>query len=324
MKNVYFIFGDDFNLVTERVNEISVGLKNPQIEKIELKESEDLEQFFLYETNLQLFPANMLLQINLSSKCFKNLEKGPGQFISFLDKLSIIKTIIILFYTEKLDKGIKKQILESPFISSFGDRLIIEQFYKLKPWQTDQIKLFVNKTINKYNLKIDDGALNLFIDCFREKLDYIPQELKKIQTYLLPDNFITYELINKMYYVSVNVDDLYNSIINKNKTSLKLLNDELNKDQTPVYLLALLQFKFRQALQIKYYSEHVNDTNKISKLMGIHSFIVQKELSNLKNITSKRLKEILYILSNIEYKMKTGIINSEYALDLFALTAKAF
>lgn len=320
MKKIYFIIGDDFNSITERVNEISIELYNPIVEKIELKELKDLEQFYLHETNLQLFPVNIILQINLSSRCLKYLEKEASQFISFLNTLSIIKTIIILFYTDKMDKSIKKQILESPLISSFGEQIIKEQYFMLKPWQTDQIKSLVNKLANKYNLRFDDKALNLFIDCFKEKLDYLPQELQKLQIYLLPDNFVSYELINKMYYASVNIDNLYISIINQYKSSVKSLADELNKYQTPVYLLASLQFKFRQALQIKICSEHIKNINQISKFVSIHSYIVQNELNNLKNITSKKLKEILYILSDIEYKTKSGIIKNENSLDLFTVT----
>lgn len=320
MKKIYFIIGDDFNSITERVNEISIELNNPTVEKIELKELEDLEQFYLHETNLQLFPVNIISQINLSNRCLKYLEKEASRFISFLNTLSIIKTIIIFFYTDKMDKNIKKQILESPLISSFGEQIIKEQYFKLKPWQTDQIKSLVNKLANKYNLRFDDKALNLFIDCFKEKLDYLPQELQKLQIYLLPDNFISHELVNKMYYASVNIDNLYTSIINQDKSSVKSLADELHKYQTPVYLLASLQFKFRQALQIKICSEHIKNINQISKLVGIHSYIVQNELNNLKNITSKKLKEILYILSNIEYKTKSGIIKNENSLDLFTVT----
>lgn len=300
---LYFFYGDDSFLLNKKVNDIS---SSATYESLNLNEVSDLEALYSQGFNLPLFSTEIVLKIFLSTKCFKHLEKDSSVFLDLIKSISEYKTIIFVFYVDKLDKTIKKQILDNGFFSAIKELAQIEECSKLKPWQIDEIKKKIKFLASEYNLSFSDTALEIFTDCFKEKLDNLPSELQKLQTYLLPENFVSEELVKTMYLGSSTIDNLYNSILHKKYNSISSLINEITNMYHPLYLLASLQNKLRQALHLKLYKE----------FPGLHPYRVDKELEELKSVSVERLKNIISTLSTIELKVKSGVVKDKSALDL--------
>ena len=146
-------------------------------------------------------------------------------------------------------------------------------------------------------------------------------ELQKLQTFLSPNNIISKDLIKSIYLSKSRVDDVYETIIfNKAQNITVGLNDLINS-QSPLYLIASLQSKLREALRLRLCLETSMSAEQISKLTGLHPYKIQIELKRLKNISSSQLEKILNTLSTIEFKVKSGALKDNQALDLFVLNS---
>ena len=77
-------------------------------------------------------------------------------------------------------------------------------------------------------------------------------------------------------------------------------------------------YQFRNLLKIgEYYWKGVSNNLDISKKTGIHPFVVQKTLPQLRGFTPSRLKELFCHLQKIDLESKTGKLNINLALDKF-------
>lgn len=323
---IYLLYGDDKNLILERIGEITKQLSethknNFKKEKTDLINLEDIELFYSQGSNMSLFPENTILELYCSPKCFKQIEKEHLNFIDLLERISAYKTVILIFYFEKYDKIIKKQILGSEIFQKLKTESHHEECVKLKYWQINEIKEKIKTISLKSNIKFEENALDMFVDCFKEQQDLIPCEINKLQTYLLPDNAVTESVLENLYLNNISIDELYRSVINSELNSVFTFLEQLTKSKSPLYLIASLQAKLRQALQIKTYLESNINIYQISKLTGINSYRLEKEKPELNKISVSTLRKILNCLSNVEFKVKTGVVSPDNALDLFLISS---
>ena len=324
MSKTHLFYGNDLNSILERVKEITKSISDlnnghVNIEKIKLDKAEDIEFFINQGSNLSLFLQNSLLEIYLNVKKVKFDEKLISNFVNFIKDVSIHKTVVFVLYLEKYEKTTQKALLESTLFKALKNIAIVEEHLRLRFWQKEQIKNKVIKLANNYNLKFENDSLDLFVDCFKEDVDNISKELEKIQVYILPENKINEKIINNLYLSACNVDDLYNALITKQSDTVVSLLAELNKLKTPLYLIASLQNKLRQALEIKIYLEGGKTTQQISKSIELHPYRLEKEIKQLQNITSGELEKIIFNLSDIEFNIKSGIVRDEKALEILLI-----
>lgn len=320
MQKIYLFYGDDLNSISNRIKDIA-GNQDITLEKIELNKKEDLEKLFNTGSNLPLFLNMSLTQVYLNSKLLKIIEEDETNFISFIKNTSQYKTVIVVVYFEKFNKTVKDQIVESKFLKTLKKDLVLveEEHAKLKSWQREQIKAKVNHFAHKYNLKFEPRALELFLECLKDKLDNLEKEIQKLYTYILPNGIVSEQTIKDLYMSTSSLDDLYKLLISSKKLSVNKIIIQLDKLKSPLYLIAALQNKIRQALLIKAYLESNNNLYKISKLTGIHSYQLEKNIAQLKDVSSDHLMKTLSKLSNLEYKTKTGLVSDKNVLNLLVL-----
>ena len=171
-------------------------------------------------------------------------------------------------------------------------------------WQIAEIKNKVTSLAKKYNLKFEKNALEYFVNVFKEKQHLILKELEKISTYLMPETLVPNDTVHALYSGSYNIDELYSMILSGSFNTNAI--DTLST--STLYTLSALQNKLRQSSMLKVYAE--------SKL--------NKELLRIKNTSLDFLKKSINKLSEIEFKVKTGKIDSANALELFLVSLASF
>lgn len=183
-------------------------------------------------------------------------------------------------------------------------------------WQLNEIKNKVLTSAKKYNLKFEKDALDNFVGIFKEKQHLIKKELEKLSTYLMPETLVSNEVINTLYSSSYNIDEIYSMILSGSFNTSAI--DTLNRSD--LYILSALQNKLRRSYELKVYAESKMTKDQISKLTELHPYRVEKELQALKNVSLDFLKSAIHKLSEIEFKVKRGMINSANALEIFLVS----
>lgn len=313
MKNIYFLFGNDNELIHDFLQDLSV---EKSFISYDLNLPSDLASMYEAESNLQLFSQDKVLKIFLSLKLFKSLEKKYDELLSFLKSTSQARTIVVILSSEKLDK---KYIINSLLFSELKRISNHHEFIKLRYWQKDQITNRVLETAKKYNLQFQKNALEEFIDMLKDDVYLTTQELQSIQIYLMPETIITKDVLNKFYGLSINIDDLYYYLINNKQSNLVAISDKLNNLGAPLYVIATLQNKLRTLLQIKLYIESGMPISQIAKTLDMHPYRLEKESLNTAKIKIEYLRDLISNLSRLEFNLKTGFTKEENISDMLAL-----
>lgn len=322
MNKINFLFGNDSVLISEKLSKIKKDLSSSlelNIENVKLSKIEEIELFLNQGSNLSLFPQNSLLVVNIVFKALKSLEKEAEAFSSLIKSISHSKAVVLILEIERADKNTKKQLLSSPCFESIKNDLVIEEFIKLRSWQQEEIKERIFISAKSFDLKFEPSALALFIDYFKENLDLVNCELSKLQVYLLPESTITEKIIKELYMPSSNIDDLYEIMLGVSKKSISNVLHGITESGAVLYNLAVLQNKLRDALKIKILQEAGLNQYDISKETGMHSYRVGLEIRKLSKVKSNDLKDSVLRLSDVELKLKSGLIKEKNALDLLAL-----
>lgn len=322
MNKINLLFGNDSVLISEKLSKIKKDLSSSlelNVENIKLSKIEEIGLFLNQGSNLSLFPQNSLLVVNIVFKALKSLEKEAEAFSSLIKSISHSKAVVLVLEIERVDKNTKKQLLSSPCFEPIKNDLVVEEFIKLRSWQQDEIKERILAFAKSYNLKFETSALVLFVDCFKENLDLVNCELSKLQVYLLPENTITEKVIKELYIPSSNIDDLYEIMLGVSKKSVSTILHGITESGEVLYNLAVLQNKLRDALKIKSFQQVGMNAYQISKEIGIHSYRVELEIRKLSKAKLNDLKDAVLRLSDIELKLKSGLIKEKNALDFLLL-----
>jgi len=107
------------------------------------------------------------------------------------------------------------------------------------------------------------------------------------------------------------------AIADKNKKqALNLLHKHLEKGDSPLYLLSMINYQFRNLLAVKDLIEKQIPYNIILKRSGLHPFVVKKSYYQSQKFTFQELKKIYQKIFKKDLDIKTGRIQPEIALDL--------
>ncbi|HDL74880.1 MAG TPA: hypothetical protein ENH06_00620 [bacterium] len=105
--------------------------------------------------------------------------------------------------------------------------------------------------------------------------------------------------------------------VKNKKQALKYLYKHLEKGDSPLYLLTMINFQFRNLVLIKSTQEQNKIGLNLSKELGLHPFVVRKSLWQAQNFTFEELKKIYRKIFEVDYNIKTGRIDHQTAIDLF-------
>ena len=99
--------------------------------------------------------------------------------------------------------------------------------------------------------------------------------------------------------------------------SLKILDNLLKKEPMPSKLLALMSNNFSRLFTVAV-SKNL-DNSVLAQKLDIHPYAVTKLKMQLKNFSPKKLKDILYECCEVEYMIKSGLMQTQTALYFLAL-----
>lgn len=98
--------------------------------------------------------------------------------------------------------------------------------------------------------------------------------------------------------------------------ALYLLHKHLEKGDSPLYLLTMINFQFRNLLIVRDLIEKKVQPFEVAKRSGLHPFVAKKTFWQAEKFTLLQLKKIYHKIFQIDLSIKTGKIDPETALDV--------
>ncbi len=308
-----FLYGEDSYRSRQKLNEIVGRYKKIHKSGLNLDYLDDQNLVFQdfkqkFET-VSMFDEKKLfiLESVLSNKNFK--EEFFKQKEGFLKSDNIV-----LFY----EKGAGTQ--NDPLLKFLKKNSNSQEF---EPLGGNKLKTWVKKEFEKRDIKIKigDKSLDKLIEFVGNDLWRMDNEIKKLADYRsdsqkvgILENDIEVRVKRKIESgVFKTIDALAE---NKKALALDLIHKHLEKGDAPLYLLTMINFQFRNLLEIKDLIEKYVPYYDILKQSSLHPFIVKKSYQQAQRFTFQQLKKIYQKIFEVDLGIKTGKIEPETALDL--------
>jgi DNA polymerase-3 subunit delta len=226
------------------------------------------------------------------------------------NKKDFLKTEdVILFYQEG-------EINKNSSFFKFLKKNAKSQEFKFLTGQN--LRTWIKKEFDKYETKIDSEVLEKLIEYIGNDLWQMSNEIRKLASFK-KNKAVQSEDIELLVRSKIETDifKTIDAIADKNKKqALKLLHKHLEKGDSPLYLLAMINYQFRNLLIVKDLIEKHKPYNIILRKSGLHHFVVKKSYYQSQKFTFQELKKIYHKIFKVDLDIKTGRIQPEIALDL--------
>ena len=182
-----------------------------------------------------------------------------------------------------------------------------------KPNQ-DYIINFIKEQFNKYNKNISlDNCKKLNDYCLGD-LNRINLEIKKISDYLISKVEVLDSDIDKLVFkdTELKVFDLTNALgVKDGNKALKILYDMLQANEAPIKILALITGTFRRMMFAKI---NKGSNAELANALNCKEFAIVKAKESANKYSATQLKNILNLLLEADYNIKSGQMSQENVL----------
>jgi len=311
---IIFLYGPDTYRSRQKLNEIVEHYKEIHKSGLDLKlldlKEKDFQDFKNEAQIASMFSEKKLLVLKNAFENFDFKEKISAEIEKFAKSEEVI-----LFYEEEIKKDKFFQTLKK-----------FSEYQEFQLLDGERLKNWVKKEFKKYQAKIDSAVLEKLIEFVGNDLWQMANEIKKLVAYKTGHNQITtvtklcpeieredVELLVKSK-IEIDIFKTIDAIAAKNKKrALKLLKAHLEKGDSPLYLLSMINFQFRNLLIIK---DLIEKNLSPYSFTDIHPYVIKKSISLLGKFSFSELKKIYQKIFEVDLDIKTGKIEPEMALDL--------
>lgn len=313
MYPIYVLASKNKTKLKEETNHILEGTSNY-----------DLIEFDLEEQSL----ANLLEEINM---------------IPFLydSKVVLVKSPVVLFNPAKYDAKlieafinyIRKPIESTTLVFLLDDlKKVDAKIYKVLKETAiiKELEIPTDISLNDYIMLsftndgyvIDTLVVSELIERTKGNIDRIGIEIEKLKTFKANEKTILNTDVSLM--VSKELDDnifeLINAVLDKDTLKvMAIFNDLMILNTSETVILTLLIQKFNELYQTKVLTKAGMSKNEIAEVFKVKPgriYYLQKAASL---ISFDELKQNINELTNLDYKIKSGLIDKRLGLELFLL-----
>ncbi|MEZ4357324.1 MAG: DNA polymerase III subunit delta [Eubacteriales bacterium] len=294
-KNVYLFHGQE-NFLREAAVKAAVNgvpLNIPELNYMVLDEKTPANDIIVACETLPVMDESRVILVK-DSPCFSGDTSGAAKLSEYLPKIPISTVLIFeLTYSADTRKKLVKAILNAGKV---------EHFKKLKGYET------VSYLTKDPEINIDRDAAHLLVEYVGSDLLNVLGEIEKLR-FIVGKNKIKVADIKK--YVNYGVDYevflLHGYFMKKDMKNMKRLFDKiLDEERSPFSIIGLIAAKFRTLHMVKSLLNLDCSAERIVSLTGLSQFEVKNALLDVKNFSSRDIKDAFTSLADLEVSQKKG------------------
>ena len=302
------LYGPDTYRSRQKLNEIIEGYKKIHKSGLNLKyfEGKELEfedfrdeilSFSMFGEKKLLILRDVFPNQEFKEKFLKDFKKivNPKDIILFYEEAEVLEDDNLLKLLKKSGKSQEFKFLEGRF---------------LKNW--------VKKEFERYEARASIEVIEKLTDFVGNDTWRLFNEIQKLVNYKR-DKEIQIKDVELLVRPKIETDifKTIDAIAQKNKKqALGLLHKHLEKGDSPLYLLSMINFQFRNLVVVKNLMDKNYTYQNILKSTKLHPYVVKKSLWQAQKFSLTELKKIYRKIFQADIDIKTGKKEPETALDL--------
>ncbi len=308
--NSYLIKSNAISLIDKKIDELikELGFNDASITTYDLEEDSITSLIEDADTISFLTPSKVIIGKNLSNN---NLDdKNIKALSKYLDNPN--NDVLLIFVTTNIDT--RKKIVKETI-----NKLSLVNI-------STNTKEIVKDILKGYD--VEYRVINLLEEYYSEDLERLISETKKLALAFIDIKKITYKealdlLVKPLNKQDTLAFDLVREIALKDKKkALNIYNELLSYNIESYALFGLLESQYRLLYQVKVLNKRNISYNDMASILEVHPFRVKKTLELVRYYTLKEIRKLLKNLSNIDYKIKSGIYENNIIIDLLILNIK--
>lgn len=321
---IYLLYGTEPFLINETKQLLLKNVLNEEEKEFnfssyDLEETsievalEDAETFpFLGEKKIIFLHNPSFLT---AEKPKEKVEHNLSRFEAYLDEPAPYTVLVVSAPYEKLDerKKITKELKRNAAIMEAKKLTEAE----LKNWIKDRAK--------SNGMEFETEALDLLLALVGTNMFMISSEIDKISLYSSGGNKIGADLVEKLVARSLeqNIFTLIEKVVQRKlDEALRIYFDLLKQNEEPIKILSLLAGQFRIIYQVKELSRRGYGQQQIASYLKIHPFRVKLAAGQAGKFTDEELSNLMNMLAEADYQMKTGGMNKSLLIEMFLFRLK--
>ncbi len=305
---IYFLYGADSYRSRQKLNEIVAGYKETKKSGLNLiyfdANQQDYRDFYDSIKTHSMFEEKKLIVLK---NVFSNKKFQEG-FADEIKKLENLSDIIVIYESESPDQRLK-------FFKDLLKNCKCQEFLLL---DAKKLKIWAQKEFVSLNQKVNMDAMDLLLNYLGNDLWRVSSEIKKLANYK-NGQVVKKEDIELQVKPRIEADifKTIDSLAGKNKKeAFKFLQKHLDAGDSPLYLMSMITYQFRNLLLVKELAQKGLMYDSIVKKSGLHPFVVKKSYFLCSQFSFEELKNIYHKIFQLDIDIKTGKVEAETALDL--------
>ena len=317
---IYTILGEQTVLCEKKINDL---LTKHQIESFDvvsydMKEATIQEALFDLQTVAFLSNKKAVIVRNPSFLTRKEGKGDPAHdlnaFINFLEHPVTENILIVYAPYEKLDE--RKKVVKILKKQS--------EVFTFETYSEQSLKQWAEKKLKAEGIECHPKAIELLIKLTHAKIDVLYHEIEKIYLYFIdqPSKILSVEVVELLVarQLEDNVFLLTDALVQRKiKEAYLIYEDLMTQNEEPFKLLILIANQFRLMSQVIGLSKQGYREADIAKTLNVHPYRVKLIHGQSHRFEQETIAKYLYQLADIDYKIKSGVLQKELALEMFIL-----
>ncbi len=190
------------------------------------------------------------------------------------------------------------------------------------PFSDQEMEKWLDERVKKYGVQISKEGREQLIQLLGNNLVMIAGEIEKLALYVgdggVIDDLTVLQLVSKT--VEQDVFSLVDHVIHRRKKeALQVFYDLIKQKEEPIKILALLARQFRILYQVKELATRGYSQQNIAATLKLHPYVIKLASQQSKQFEEKKLLTFLDEIAETDYRIKTGKIDKQLALELFII-----
>lgn len=254
---------------------------------------------------------------------------------SFFEEKKVIFIKDPIFLTEYTDNQLSKveKYLKSPgnnylviSVSELKDNKMVKLFKNFA--KIIQIEERTNKNLKQYiinyfkdlNIQVDQDDISYIVD--NANIQTIDMELEKLYLFSISQGVLLRNDIKEL--LTKNTDskiyDLTSAILLRDKNNvMKIYNELLDNNEDVIRIVNNISYKFEELMYVKTLLNEGYQQDDIASYFKVSSGRAYHMVKDSSKVSYESLKKNINQLSDLDYKIKGGLINPKIGLEMYLL-----
>jgi DNA polymerase-3 subunit delta len=313
-----FLYGPEKYLIRQKIIELKKDFKNQnpegEVVDFDLDEIDLTELLDNFSQGQGLFSQKRMLIIKNALNLRKELQEKLKEFLQ-KNKVFQDNSWEIVF-AETNEKGAKSVSTKlGQYLKRSGEKL------EFKKMTDEQLRRWINgEFLKRSDKKITSSLMSTreLISLTKGSLWQLSNEIDKLIAYQ-EKGTIEVEAVRRLCsgQIEAKIFDLVDAIGANNKKRALILKQQLiDQGDNEFYIFTMVIFQIRNLLKV---SECLQQGIKIPAMIkqktGLHPFVIQKTINNLKKFSPAKIKQIYQMVAEIDKRTKIGEMEMNRALE---------